>query len=279
MSKNYGKSEEARNYLSERFSGSSFTFEEAKEYLAEKDFVFNKQTATAMKKKGYLIEENGNYSLNEEIQVAATVSTSSMSEWEKSHRREFVCTDPTKRGVGDFFTIDDLEGINNAYSVWKSFNQFNLERNCRRMNLPELLTEGLASALLGMPRTNNVALTNIGGSADLVDTITGAEIQIKGISTSGNEDSGPTSFGPRTEFGRFIVVHVKVDEDKAYFYELDANEYKTWKVNKNETIEDQQKAGKRPRLTLLPKIKEKNIQPFMVYSYKTGETERYDKNN
>lgn len=278
MSKKYGKSEEARDYLSERFSG-GFTFEEAKEYLADKDFPFNKQTVTAMKKKGYLTEEDGNYFLNEEAQVATTVSTSSMSEWEASHRRAFVCTDPTKHGVGDFFTVDDLEGINNAYSVWKSFNQFNLERNCRRMNLPELLTEGLASALLGMPRTNNVSLTNIDGSADLVDTVTGAEIQIKGISTSGNEDGGPTSFGPRTEFGRLIVVHVKIDEDKAYFYELDASEYKTWKVNKNETIEDQQKVGKRPRLTLLPKIKEKNIQPFIVYSYKTGDVERYDKNN
>jgi hypothetical protein len=156
---------------------------------------------------------------------------------------------------------------------WKFLNEQNLAYGYRRINLPEILTEGLASVLLKMPRTNNTTLCNIGGSADLVDVATGAEVQIKGISTIGEESGGPTSFGPRTEFTRLIVIHVRVDQNKAYFYELSADEYKTWEVNKNENLEDQQEAGKRPRLTILPIIKKKGIAPFMVYNYETGVTE------
>ena len=278
MSKKTGKSKEALNYLTEKFSNVCFTFEEARDFLLQKGFNLNKQTVAAMKKKGYLIEENGEYSLGNNDEYVTT--SDAMSDWTKSHRKAFVCeNDSSKTGVGDFFTMEDLEAINNCYAQWKLFNEQSLIYGCRRLNLPELLTEGLASALLEMPRTNNVPLKNIGESADLVDLVTGAEVQIKGISTTGDEEGGPTSFGPRTEFGRFIVVHVKTDEDMAYFYELDAKEYKTWKVNKKETIEDQQMAGKRPRVTILPILKKENIQPFMVYSYKTGDIKRYDKNN
>lgn len=278
MAKKTSKSEQAFTALQNIFHDEGFTFEEAQKSLVG-IMDFNKQTLSAMKKKGY-IKENGNLiSLISDEEMPVSFNDAE-SEWIKSHRKHFICAvDSSKHGIGDFFTEEDLPAINSHYMQWKFLNEQNLAYGYRRINLPEILTEGLASVLLKMPRTNNTTLCNIGGSADLVDVTTGAEVQIKGISTIGEESGGPTSFGPRTEFTRLIVIHVRVDQNKAYFYELSADEYKTWEVNKNENLEDQQEAGKRPRLTILPIIKKKGIIPFMVYNYETGVIETNDKSN
>ena len=127
----------------------------------------------------------------------------------------------------------------------------------------------MTSALFGYARTNNSTVTNIDSSADLVDVETGDAIQVKSISVDGTGNGGPTSFGPNT-FDRLIVAHFRLDEDRAYFYNVDAHDYKNWKVNNNETIGDQQAQGKRPRLLLLPIIHEENIEPFAIYDFRKG---------
>lgn len=270
--KNGGKSEQAFALLKVAFGENGFSYEEACNALGEA-FAFNKHTLSAMRKKG-LIEERDNLIYLTNVCSTAEMVSESESAWFKSHRRRFVCEeDTTKSGVGDFFDKEDLVAINSHYMMWKIANEQNLAYGFRRINLPEFLTEGLASVLLQMPRTNNTQLCNIDGSADLVDVKTGAEVQIKGISTLGEESGGPTSFGPRTKFTRLIVIHVRVDQNKAYFYELGADEYKSWVVNKNESLEDQQEAGKRPRITILPIIKKQGLAPFIVYNYETGEIE------
>ena len=113
-------------------------------------------------------------------------------------------------------------------------------------------------------------MVNIEGSADLVDIIKGSAIQVKGISVYGDGNGAPTSFGPKSKFDRLIVVHVRIDQDKAYFYEMNAKEYKDWKVNGQMSLREQQKEGKRPRLILLPIIKEQNLTPFLVYDFNSG---------
>lgn len=271
MSKKYGKSEQARDYLVENFS-EGFSFEEAEVWLKEaKGFVFNKQTLTAMKKKGYISENDGMLYINED----ARAENGTTSPWIASHRKAFVCKqDPTKSGVGDFFTKEDLSAINQFYASWKGMNEISSQYDVRRVNLPEFITEGLASILMNMPRTNDKSLKGIPGSADLVDTNTGEAIQIKGVSTIDDKDiGGPSSFGPNTVFDRLIVVHVRIDINKAFFYELDAKEYTTWLANQNETFEDQKKDKRRPRKHLLPIIREKEISPFITYNFETGETE------
>lgn len=269
--KNCGKSEQASTLLKGIFGENGFSYEEACNAL-ENILTFNKQTLSAMRKKG-LVEEKDNLIYLTNLEVVAT-EASGTSEWVNTHRRQFVCEkDPSKFGMGDFFTKEDLKAINRRYMSWKLGNEDDLMFGCRRTNLPEILTEGLASALLGMPRTNNMQLHNIDESADLVDAVTGEVIQIKGISTIGEDNGGPTSFGPRTTFDRLIVIHVRVDQNKAYFYELSAEEHKAWPVNKNETIADQQEVGRRPRVTILPIIKKQELAPFIVYNYETGEIE------
>lgn len=175
---------------------------------------------------------------------------------------------PCTISVGELFSQEDLVAMNHYYKNWKALNEENLRFKMRRANLPELLSEGLASALFGWVRTNATTISGCpSSSCDLVNTETGELIQLKACSTTANTPAGPTSFGPSSEFDTLIFMHLDCEANIASFYKLDANEYKNWAVNYNETIADQQAQGRRPRVIILPKIKASNIQPFYVYSF------------
>lgn len=179
-------------------------------------------------------------------------------------RNGFICS-----GAGDYFEDTDDSMFKQCYFAWKSLNEVNVNYGMRRMNLPELLSEGLSSMLFGWVRTNGTAIKGCeSSSCDLIDLDTGELIQLKACSTCTNKQPGPTSFGPRSEFDRLIFMHLDCDNDMAYFYELNADDYKDWPVNRNETIAAQQAQGRRPRVTILPKIQEYGIQPFASYSFK-----------
>ncbi len=171
-------------------------------------------------------------------------------------------------GTGDFFDIADKEILNKYYFSWKNLNEVNTSFGMRRANLPEMLSEGLASMLFGWARTNASTINGCSSSScDLVDLETGELIQLKGCSTAKNKPAGPTSFGPRSEFDKLVFMHLDCEEDTAYFYVLEAETYQDWKVNRNETIGDQQAQGRRPRTTILPKIKESGISPILTYHF------------
>ena len=171
-------------------------------------------------------------------------------------------------GTGDFFEESDRVVLNKYYHSWKSLNEVNVSFGMRRANLPEMLSEGLASMLFGWVRTNSSTITGCSSSScDLVDINTGELIQLKGCSTTATKPAGPTSFGPRSEFDKLIFMHLDCEADTAYFYVLDAETYQDWKVNRTETIADQQAQGRRPRVTILPKVKESGIEPIMVYHF------------
>ena len=171
--------------------------------------------------------------------------------------------------AGDAFSKDDLENLNRYYESWKALNEENRHFNMRRANLPELLSEGLASALFGWIRTNATSISGChSSSCDLVDTKTGELIQLKACSTTAHSPAGPTSFGPKTEFDTLIFMHLDCEKNTASFYKLDATVYKSWMVNSFETIADQQAQGRRPRVVILDKIKKDNLQPFYVHYFK-----------
>lgn len=186
----------------------------------------------------------------------------------KNMKISFVREGITCSGKADVFEEEDLPFITNAYFAWKELNQVYAKYNMRRANFPELLSEGLTSVLMKWPRTNGTIFIGLdNNSMDLIDTKEGKTIQLKSCSTDAEHEPGPTSFGPKTEFDRLIFMHMDCENDTASWYELDESEYKNWKVNRNETIADQQKAGRRPRLTILNKIKENNLVPFMTYTF------------
>ena len=182
---------------------------------------------------------------------------------------EFKHNNASCKGEGDFFTIDDLDSINQYYWSWKRLNSINEVYGFRRNNLPEILSEGLCSALFAWARTNATTIDGVSSSScDLIDIESGDLIQLKACSIIKNKKPGPTSFGPRSEFDKLIFMVVDCNKDMAHFYELDASCYKNWKVNKDETLEDQASRGLRPRLVVYNKIKEANMMPF--YSYNCG---------
>lgn len=180
----------------------------------------------------------------------------------------FIRNDSKCSGVADFFEKNDLSMLNEAYFAWKALNETYTKYHVRRATFPELISEGLTSALFEYARTNNNTISGMSSSScDLIDIKNGVTIQLKACSTDSKHNPGPTSFGPRSEFDKLIFMHIDCDKDTAYFYELDADEYENWNVNRRETIKDQQAQGRRPRLTILPKIKQYNIQPYYTYKF------------
>lgn len=186
----------------------------------------------------------------------------------KEFKFEFEKNGTKVEGEGELFDNDDLAVLNDFYNSWKTLNRVNMTYGCRRSTLPELLSEGLASALFGYVRTNNTSIKGLDSSScDLIDINSGETIQLKACSTTSTKKPGPTSFGPRTQFDRLIFLHLDCDKNIANFYNLDAKTYKQIKVNKTETIADQQQQGRRPRVVLLSKIQEENIKPFFSYQF------------
>lgn len=251
-----------------------FTYEEARIFLAGTSFGdLKKQSWNALiKNKVIAVDENGiAHFSDEDMDMENKIIR---SPWTDTHRKHFICkSDPRKAGYGDFFTSEELTEINGMYFDWKETCKKYQYFGCRRQNLPEPISEGLSSALFGWARTNNLPLENIPCSADLVDIEDGAAIQVKGISTYYDGDEGPTSFGPDSKFDRLIILLVKLNEDKAYFYEIpDPQQYTTWKVNSTQTVADQQAQKKRPRLDMIPIIKSLNLEPFQIYDFNTGRT-------
>ena len=51
---------------------------------------------------------------------------------------------------------------------------------------------------------------------------------------------------------------------------MDAKGYKDWKVNGQMSLREQQSQKRRPRLVLLPIIREQELAPFAVYDFNKG---------
>ena len=167
-----------------------------------------------------------------------------------------------------FFNQKDIDNIKEIYFKWKELNHLYHLYEVRRANVPELITECLTSAVFGWGRVNNVRLQGLSKSSmDLIDVTTGEAIQLKACSTDKGKIAGPTSFGPDSYFDKLVFMHIDCEKDEAKWYVFENENYKTWKVNKNETVAEQQKAGKRPRLNLLKKVEENQIKPIATFSF------------
>ena len=187
----------------------------------------------------------------------------------KTTKFSFAYNGTSCHGEGDFFTEEDLPILNNYYFQWKDINEINLTYNVRRANIPELLTEGICSALWGWARTNAKQIKGLSSSScDLIDIKAGKTIQVKACSSLREDDKvGPSSFGPDSHWDCLIFIHIDCSNDIAFFYDLSNEDYLNWKVSKKETFQEQANAGKRPRLNLLDLVKEKEYKPFYIYCF------------
>lgn len=167
-------------------------------------------------------------------------------------------------GEAQFFKKDFFNFIVEVYKDWKEINQKIKKIGGRRINIPEIITEGIACYINNWGRINDTNIVGLdSSSADAIDIRTGETIQIKAASSSNNLKTGPTSFGPNTVFDRLVFIHLNYESNILEIYDFKEN-YKKLMVNKSETLEDQQKMGKRPRVNLLNIIKQNKIKPNKV---------------
>lgn len=187
----------------------------------------------------------------------------------------FVISDGQKHyGRGVSFNKEDYIRIRAIYFNYKNLNQEIIKLESRRINLPEIISEGMACILLGAYRTNNKNFS-CHSSFDCVDK-NGVSYQIKAVSTLSKSDfGGPTSFGPKSEWNELILMHFICDEDIIEIYHFNENIQNIY-VNKTQTFSDQCAEGRRPRFSLLKKCHEMNIKPSIVFSFR--EDKIIDKN-
>ncbi len=127
------------------------------------------------------------------------------------------------------------------YFLWKELDQRIRSSATRGINFPETISEAMACYALGFQ-------WNKGSGGDAVN---GDEI-IEFKATS-NWDLDTTSFSPTEEFDKLFFLRLDKRNDELYIYDTNINsdEIKQIKVNKDETFAKQQDAGRRPRFSVI----------------------------
>lgn len=161
---------------------------------------------------------------------------------------------------GITYDKDDMKKVLSLYESWLDMNKKSLELEARSINVPEGISEVIASYLYNLYRTNaSKKKGNIGNSSmDAIDK-SGRRYQIKAASST-----GPTSFSPKTNSENYILLDFKPNgilDFNVVIYVINNFNPKPIKMNKTETFEDQQNQGRRPRFSLLAKIKDGTIIP------------------
>lgn len=152
----------------------------------------------------------------------------------------------------EYFNSDDLEKMKSIYHRWKELNKEINSLNSRKMNIPEIVSEGIFCYSFNCGRTNG----KNNGSADAFDENAKEFIQIK--ATCIKKDL--TSFGPNSIWDKLYLMDFDIENDKIKIYLIPNDLVYNCKINENETFQEQQKQKRRPRFS----IKEKIIEPQQI---------------
>lgn len=148
----------------------------------------------------------------------------------------------------DLVTVDDAR-FNDAvemYFLWKELDTRIRTSATRGVNFPETISEALCCYVMGFK-------WNKGSGGDALDENTGRIIEMKATS---NWDLDTTSFSPSEEFDNLFFLRLNKRSDELYIYDtnISSDTLKKIKVNKTQTLEEQQLAGRRPRFSVLNNI-------------------------
>jgi len=170
-----------------------------------------------------------------------------------------------------FFDENDKPLIKKCFKDWADLCKSSLKIGGTRIpNIPESVTEAILSLELNVGR----CVENISGSSssfDLYDVYRKKRIQLKAATST-----GPTSFGPKSQYDEIYFMYFREIAEgkrsnnfsgKYEIYKLDTKIFPKLVLNKskNETFEDQQKAGRRPRLSIPQQILDNlSIKPISV---------------
>lgn len=155
--------------------------------------------------------------------------------------------------IGDKFNDDDLVILKNIFNEWKRLNEQVTPLEGRRVNIPDILSEGLFCYHMNCIRTNNTAK-----SYDCISVDTNAGIQIKSASIPNDCTSfGPTSTWDEIYFMDFVPNGEIDGQINIYKIDIDFSSL-ILNAKKQQTFMDQQNLGRRPRFS----VKKKIIEPY-----------------
>lgn len=156
--------------------------------------------------------------------------------------------------------------LREIYTRWRYLCDITTQYQGRAINLPDVLSEmAFCLAMPGTIRINAVNIPNEHTSFDCYNVNTGARIQVK--STSVQKDL--TSFGPDSIWDELYFCDFYKDglwNGEFDIYYIPSELIYNYPVNARQTLADQQREGKRPRLSIKKGIIEPlNLQPIVTY--------------
>lgn len=188
-----------------------------------------------------------------------------MSNSEKVEKMELVKVDSQR-----------IKTVIDTYYHWKQLDaEIKTLSGTRGINFPSELSEYMACYALDL--MVNKEGSN-GDAVDMSDPQNPLIIEIKG--SSADETSAPNSFSPSEHFDDLVFVRLEKYDDLLKIYRLGINseELKKIKVSKTQTVEDQQKQGRRPRFSIQDKIvKEQGLEPDAIFYIREKKIEKNKK--
>lgn len=166
-----------------------------------------------------------------------------------------------------------IKQVVDTYFHWKTLDaEIKILSGTRGINFPSELSEYMACYALGI--LVNKKGTE-GDAVDLSNPDTPLIIEIKG--SSAEKTSAPNSFSPSENFDDLVFVRLEKYDDilKIYRTGINSEKLKGIKVNSTETVEDQQKQGRRPRFSIQKEIVEAlNLEPDVIFNIRDKTIER-----
>lgn len=167
----------------------------------------------------------------------------------------------TKVAGMDLIEIDALriDKTIDAYFHWKQLDAELRGLSTRGINFPSEISENLACYALGYK-------LNKASGGDAYDTTRNMIIEMK--ASSSTKDTAPSSFSPKESFDELVFIKLNRDEDciDIYLTGLSSEDIKLIKVNKGETVAQQQASGRRPRFSIMDKIIiPNNLKPNVIF--------------
>lgn len=166
-----------------------------------------------------------------------------------------------------------IKQVVDTYFHWKTLDtEIKTLSGTRGINFQSELSEYMACNALGI--LVNKKGTE-GDAVDLRNPDTPLIIEIKG--SSAEKTSAPNSFSPSENFDDLVFVRLEKYDDilKIYRTGINSEKLKRIKVNSTETVEDQQKQGRRPRFSIQKEIVEAlNLEPDVIFNIRDKTIER-----
>lgn len=157
--------------------------------------------------------------------------------------------------------IDDarIDETCNAYFKWKDLNTYISNNSHRGLNMPDAISEPMGCYCLDL-------LWNRGSEVgDATDPKTNKKIEFKATSRF---DGDLSSFGPTSVFDDLVFLRFNLKDNLLYIYDLRINsvELGNYPANKNETVEDQRRQGRRPHISLMKLfVDAEGLEPDVIF--------------